>query len=375
MPLLSSRSDLLKGKRLYRDYIHEVIFVIRQSSMDELTRILNDVSDPSSENYGQHLSQHEVADLTNNEESRDAVVSYLHDIGASITSESLGWEYITAKAPIHVWEKMLNTEFFTFRQTHRDNRISEVVRAEKYFIPKSLDSHVESVFKTIQMPVIISGAPTLIIKQAEPLSHANLIADVITPLKIRNFYNMSVNTKGSEASTQAVFAALHQYFSPKNLVDFQTRFQLTPQNITNQVGNYSSDSQCVALVDNCVESNLDVQYITSTSPLSPTTYWYTDLDFSSWLVTVANTVNPPLMISISYGQDELSSSHSELDAFQTQAIKLGVMGVTIVVASGDDGANSYTVRKSTGHCGYSPLFPASCPYVVSVGATSVRLSL
>ena len=44
-------------------------------------------------------------------------------------------------------------------------------------------------------------------------------------------------------------------------------------------------------------------------------------------------------------------------------------GVTIVVASGDDGAMSYMVRESTEYCDYSPSFPAISPYVTAVGAT------
>lgn len=54
----------------------------------------------------------------------------------------------------------------------------------------------------------------------------------------------------------------------------------------------------------------------------------------------------------------------------TEASKLGVQGVTILVASGDDGALSSTAVGNPGNCGYSPLFPASSPYVLSVGATS-----
>jgi subtilase family serine protease len=46
------------------------------------------------------------------------------------------------------------------------------------------------------------------------------------------------------------------------------------------------------------------------------------------------------------------------------------MGVTIVAASGDDGANSRDLRnKKGGTCGYIALFPACSPYVTAVGAT------
>jgi tripeptidyl-peptidase-1 len=102
----------------------------------------------------------------------------------------------------------------------------------------------------------------------------------------------------------------------------------------------------------------------STSKGSPTTSWYTDQSYVDFLISVASTANPPLVISISYGFDESSVGTSYLNAFNTQAMKLGVRGVTIVVASGSNGANS-----GVGSCGYSPKFPASSPYVTSVGAT------
>ena len=38
----------------------------------------------------------------------------------------------------------------------------------------------------------------------------------------------------------------------------------------------------------------------------------------------------------------------------------------------DDGASGYTSRYNMNKCGYSPFFPATSPYVTSVGATQVR---
>lgn len=76
------------------------------------------------------------------------------------------------------------------------------------------------------------------------------------------------------------------------------------------------------------------------------------------------------MLSISYGVEESSLTALEMDAFDTLAIKLGVMGVTIVVSSGDDGANSRKVRTGRGgKCGYVISYPTSSPYVTAVGAT------
>ena len=114
---LSSRSNIEKRSRMRPDQTHEVMFAVQQKNMDELTRILNDISDPDSPNYGQHWSKDDVTEFTSNPEGRDAILSYLSSNGASVISETRAGEYITARAPINVWEKMLDTEFFADRKS------------------------------------------------------------------------------------------------------------------------------------------------------------------------------------------------------------------------------------------------------------------
>lgn len=96
---------------------------------------------------------------------------------------------------------------------------------------------------------------------------------------------------------------------------------------------------------------------------------------TDWLVTVVKTVNVPLVLAISYGVQERSVSDSVLTASSMQAIKLGAMGVTIVAAAVDNGANDEAVNFSNEEsCKYTAILPALNPYVTSVGGTSVRIS-
>ena len=372
---LSSRKDLVKGKRMPDNSFHQVIFVIRQRNMDKLTSVLHDISDPMSADYGKHWTREQVVKFTVNPTARDAVVSYLKKKGAIIMSETLGGEYITANATIAVWEVMFNTTFYKFKQTHSNSPVTQMVRAEKYYIPKELDSFIESVFRTVEAPVLLFKAPLLLFNTSSLIPgynnsgitpYATIIPGVMTPAKIRAVYNMSSSVQGSTSSTQAAFGAAQQYFSPADLLYFQQQYSQTIQPISASVGNQVNDTICKSSPYSCIEANLDIQYLISTSPVSPTTYWYTNLFFADWLVSVARTFNPPLVLSISYGFNEQYTSSSELNAFNTQAIKLGTMGVTIVVATGDDGANSINT------CGYSVSYPATSPYVTAVGATSVR---
>ena len=98
----------------------------------------------------------------------------------------------------------------------------------------------------------------------------------------------------------------------------------------NVVGGYESDAQCVADANNCAEANLDVQYLLAVSQLTPTTYWYeSSVDsFLAWIQAVAADPNPPLINSISYGSIETSLPKVFANAFNTEAQKLGVQGVS-----------------------------------------------
>jgi tripeptidyl-peptidase I len=372
MPQLETRSDIMKRNRVDHDHLHRVIFVIRQKNMSELVRILHDVSDPASSNYGQHLTRDEVAVLTSNPESRDALNLYLLSKGVDIVSETISGEYVTGEASIDVWERMFNTAFFVFHQTQQNGPIREMVRAEMYSIPRELDEHVQSVLNTVEMPQARRGTQATQ-KMNDIDFKLAALPGVVTPDKLKAFYNMSKSV-GSKRSTQAIFATGEQNFSPVDLKKFQMGQKLLVQPAMNISGR-ANHTVCLVTSYLCGESNLDIQWIMATSQGSPTTHWYTDNYFHEWLTSVADANNPPLVLSISYGSEEQYVTDSVHDAFTTQAIKCGTMGITILASSGDDGVLSNTVRG--GHlnkCKYEPDFPAGNPYVTAVGATSVSCS-
>jgi hypothetical protein len=106
----------------------------------------------------------------------------------------------------------------------------------------------------------------------------------------------------------------------------------------------------------------------------PTYYYYetsaTTNGFLDFITAVANMPNPPQVWSMSYGAYETEVSTSTKNAFTTQMIKLGTMGVTVLASTGDDGAPGYYARGDSSKCGYGPMFPASHPYITAVGGTN-----
>jgi tripeptidyl-peptidase I len=371
MPGLNARSDLLKKGRTKRTHIHEVIFAVQMRNMDELTRILHDISDPDSDNYGKHMTKDQVNELISNPEACSELTSYITAGGGTVVDESYGGGYITAQAPIEVWEKMFNTEFFLFEQTHSNGETHEVVRAEHYSLPNEIHHHIEAVVNTIEMPVLLHKRPKIKIedfdvksfRKRQLLALDGAIPDgTIFPNRVRYFYNMTKAT-GSSRSTQAAYANGEQYFSPDDLEKFQRVVTGQPFQPAIVASGFTSNK----ITDDSAEGNLDMQWLIGLSPGSPSTFWHYESTVGFWCRTIAGLKEPPFVLSVSYGSVESVTSAGELKLLTSQAIQLGTMGVTLLAASGDTGS------ADAPKCVYSPAFPAASPYFVSVGGTMVTV--
>merc|ERR1712072_379072 len=84
-----------------------------------------------------------------------------------------------------------------------------------------------------------------------------------------------------------------------------------------------------------------------------------------WLSAVASTPDNevPLVFSTSYGEDENSWSVDAANRLNTEFMKAGARGISLLYASGDEGANCK-------HDKYVPEGPGSSPYVTAVGGSS-----
>jgi tripeptidyl-peptidase-1 len=136
------------------------------------------------------------------------------------------------------------------------------------------------------------------------------------------------------------------------------------------------------------EANLDVQAITGISYPIPVTAYSTggippfipDLStptnsnepYLVWVNYVLGLSNIPQVISTSYGDDEQSVPQSYALRVCQQFAQLGARGVSLLFASGDNGVGTnQTCFSNDGKNAstFLPSFPASCPYVTTVGAT------
>eukprot|EP01036_Dinobryon_divergens_P026329 gene26330-34960_t len=385
------RPDIKSHGRADVSKRHKIVIAVKQSNLDLLEELVNNISDPDSENFGKVKTRDEIVIMTNHGKASEHILAYIGVETIALLSKEA---FSAMTAPISHLEHFLNTTFETFSQVVPDSGDPPLVfhRAEKYSLPVDIVRHVHGVFLAVEIPPAIMRKP----KKDTSHSHSSnlrgeptestsqrgsnkkmhpLNNGYVTPSVLNSYYNIISNT-GSAAVTQVVYAALGQTLSPSDLSAFQSTFNLPQQPIAASIGGFVSNSACSTNINDCAEANLDVQYIMAISQETPTTYYYWGTTSDMWLGFLLDLANRqgsstnPLVISISYGGPESQFSSVYLHSFRIEALKLAAQGITIVAASGDDGVNCAAGLCSTSaQCGYYPLFPASSPLVTAVGAT------
>lgn len=93
--------------------------------------------------------------------------------------------------------------------------------------------------------------------------------------------------------------------------------------------------------------------------------------YLDWLHYVMEQEELPPVITTSYADDEQTVPEAYARRVCNEFAQLGARGVSIIFASGDDGVgrDGHCTSDESGTPRFVPVFPASCPYVTSVGAT------
>jgi tripeptidyl-peptidase-1 len=127
-----------------------------------------------------------------------------------------------------------------------------------------------------------------------------------------------------------------------------------------------------------IEASLDIEYIMGVAP-GATTWFYSMKslnfwsDLTTWVGELNNETTVPWVHSVSYGSQGDYPSESYRVRLDSEFQKVGTRGVSILFASGDDGAGCQGAGFDTPSlcdCTFYPSFPATCPYLTSVGATA-----
>lgn len=398
---------------------------LTQPNIEPFVSSLLQISDPTSPSYGRYWTAQDVARAFKPaDETSSSVMHWLRDSGVTPdrlsrcqSGHCIGFQSTTAEA-----SQLLHTRFHHFRYKETG---STVVSCDEYFLPQSMESYIEYI--TFSFAPHASEKSLTQRRASAPLVHGRRnqndsqwsidCAKSTVPSCLREFYNIPNSTVPHPNNSFGIYQPagvtwlaedmdlfFSQYqpsltgkYPEVQSIDggyMQTAFQVAPFNLEPNL-----DFQyAMALVDpqpvvniqvgdlflggnfNNMLAAFDKFYCGSLDPLVDPIFPSSNSSGGYNKSTDCGTLKPPAVLSISYSDTEAAFPTEYLERQCTEFLKLGLLGTTVIVSSGDAGVeggiqpgtciNTTTgVSNATNTGRFSPGWPAACPWVTTVGAT------
>lgn len=349
----------------------ELTFAVKQRGLRELHQTLMRVSDPESREYGMHLTNQQVQELTAPEPAHIAAVrSFLSEAGIEAVAATPNSDFINARVTVEQAENLLSAKYV--RLSHVRSGVEVSRTPSGYQLPKEIAAVVDFVAPTVQMPSVSQLSTPDVADSGLKDAHSNFNLSLYnSPKNLRKLYNVGKNEGKATANKQAVTAFLGQKYSSFSLKAFWGLFcrgikcgKGQPKLVGDATSGFAG-----------TEAMLDIETVTGLAGNVESEFWGfggrspdnpQNEPFMKWLTQLSSTSDEdvPRVFSTSYGENENSWSIAAASRLNVEFQKAGTRGISLLFASGDSGANCQEDEK------FLPQGPASSPYVTAVGGTS-----
>ena len=335
----------------------------------------------------------------------------LNGIGLHQLEYNAAKNWIEVTLPVQAVEGLLDTTYSIYEHEEGDY----TVRTSNWSLPLHLHEHIETIqptnsfFRPAPMRSTLKPVNPIGTSYKSPKWHSFLNASnitvaqacnatAVTPLCLRTLYGTydytpkvpGINKVGltdylGESNNRSDIYLFLQMFRPEAASEAYT---FTFDIIANGSAQQTPDNATQLDAGTDLEGNLDAETLIAidyptpliafttggSPPFDPSASTTTDTNepYLTWLNYVLAQPDLPQTISTSYGDDEQTVPYAYATLACQQFAQLGARGITLLFASGDSGVGP------TGACVsndgknttmFLPSFPASCPYVTTVGAT------
>ncbi|KAJ3557973.1 hypothetical protein NM688_g1183 [Phlebia brevispora] len=358
-----------------------------QNNKDGIIEALNNITTLGHPSYGQHLTQEEAASfLAPTSETVSAVNAWLQNAGLNATATTSIGDWLRLNTTVSVANELLAANFSLFTHTETGE---QSIRTLNYSIPANLAGHLDFVHPTISFPAISASQAAAATIVARAPNYAGFDpnacgANLVTPRCIQRLHGVPADMVPARQPPApgvsiGVTGLNNQFANREDLVTFLQHYRpdiVAPQAKTFDLKsvNGGQNTQTLALAGS--EANLDIQYTVGIATGVPTTFYSVGLNAASYyedLVNYLQTQPVPGVLTTSYGGPEYAFSEQLANRLCTAYAALGTRGVSVIYSTGDDGVGR--VDPATNQCHnnrFVPVFPASCPFVTAVGATSIQ---
>jgi tripeptidyl-peptidase-1 len=405
---------------------------LTQSNLEKGEAMLMDISYPDSARYGQHLSASEINDLfAPSQESIGSVTAWLTSaLSDRLITLSRSRQWLQLNATIVELENLLHADYHEYE--HRSTGTA-ALGCDEYHVPEHIRHHIDFITPGVTFLEIRKRAGNAVRSSglfrpkltSMPLDLATKTPDslvncssIVTPACVRAIYNVADKPQGNPKNSIGIYTSLGEFYDQDGLnsffanfapeipqgttprfegidgaptppsepyavtegaLDFQAAYPLIyPDTAVNYVVNdwfYEQGGDGVTGLFNTFLDALDKSYCSASAfgemgDLAGVDPTYPDTTPGGYdQPEQCGVYAPTNVISISYAEDELALPLSYQRRQCGEWMKLGLQGVTVVVASADEGVSGNDFGSCVGGV-FRAVTPAACPFVRAAGATN-----
>jgi kumamolisin len=345
----------------------EVSVLLRRRNADALQQRMAGLAGRG--RAGGHLSREEFEKQFGGDSADiDAVKHFAAAHGLSVVQEDAGRRTVVLSGTVAQFNHAFGVDLQRFEHAGNSYR----GRVGSIHLPDELHGRVEAVLGLDNRPIAkphfrrARPAPGNVQSRAESGP-----AGSFTPLQIASLYNFPPGTGDGEcvgiielgggergADLTAYFSALGISSGPKVTVVSVDHGKNHPTGDPN-----GPDGEVM----------LDIEVVGAVAPQASIAVYFapnTDAGFLDAVTTaIHDKTNKPSVISISWGGPESSWTEQSMTAFDQAFQSAAAMGITVCVASGDNGSSD-GVNDGGDHVD----FPASSPHALACGGTRLQAS-
>jgi tripeptidyl-peptidase-1 len=369
------------GRASADSIIHLHIGVKVTDGHEHLALRSTEIARPGSPTYRQHLSVNELQSfLAPSKSTIDQVLGWLHDDG-DVQSSSTSWRgnIVEVTTTIGKAEVLLNTTYNIYT-----DGVRRIVRSGKINLSDRVGPHLDFISPTDSFPdptVKTAVKPKTLLRRQSSDGGTCGAEDYTTPSCIRTIYNITY-TPEPNRTIFGVYATEAASFNPNDLQQFLEAYNKPAAEVNAQMEVIGTGDP--ANGPSGLESGIETALGTQTAlglawPAKGVLYnlggvfgsqiGETYDPFVSFLQDLLHNETVPSVVVFTESVSENRMNEDYARSLCTMFQNIGARGVSLVFSSGNNGAQGDQPTEKHEQI-FEPKFPASCPYVTSVGGTT-----
>jgi len=291
----------------------------------------------------------------------DAVVKTYTQLGLKNTFTDAATRTVKFSGSVAEMEKAFQVKLFNY--SHPDGTYRG--REGYVHVPKSLSTIIEAVFGLDNRR--IAHRRKQVIRQGPAKSATAVSPSWYTSAELATHYHFPAGD--GDGQTIGILEFGGGYFA----ADLQQYCQLAGTAMPNVVV-VSTDGTSTSAKDGAEgEVMMDVEVVAGVCPKATIVVYFAEWSENGWITALDAAVqdrqNNPMVISASWGSAEDTDiwTKQAIQQFNETLQEAAQLGITICVAAGDDGSSDADNTGGLAHVD----FPASSPYVLAVGGTTI----